>query len=121
LVTSAEAQTALGVAVTTKALNLDDGIYTTCEYISGDGRNYLAIQVFDDSVNKSNFDQNPDGTTPVAGVGGGAYWYPDQQLLAVWQNNVQVTFQLTDESGAMSAAQVEAAEVTVAKTAMTRL
>lgn len=121
LVTSAEAQTALGVAATLKYSNVDDGIYTNCEYVSADASHLLQIQVFDDSVAKSDFAHNPDGTTPVAGVAGGAYWYPDQQLLAVWQNNVQVTFQLNDNTNTMSVAQIEAALVTVAKTAMTRL
>lgn len=121
LVTSAEAQTALGVAATIKYSNVDDGIYTNCEYISADTLHLLTIQVFDDSVAKSDFAQKPDGTTPVAGVAGGAYWYPDQQILEVWQNNVRVNFQLNDNTNTMSVAQIEAALVTVAKTAMTRL
>jgi len=121
LVTSAEAQSALGLAATIKYSNVDDGLYTTCEYISADTLHRLQIQIFDDSVDKSDFAKTPHGSTPVAGVADGAYWYPDQQLLAVRQNNVQVSFQLNDDTDTMTVAQIEAALITVAKTAMTRL
>jgi len=121
LVTSAEARSALGVAATIDYSNVDDGIYTNCEYISADRMHRLTIQIFDDSVDKSDFAKTPDGATPVAGVADGAYWYPDQQLLAVRQNNVQVNFQLNDNTDTMTVAQIEAALITVAKTAMTRL
>ena len=121
LVTSAEAQSALGVAATIDYSNVDDGIYTNCEYISADRMHRLTIQIFDDSVDKSDFAKTPDGATPVAGVADGAYWYPDQQLLGVRQNNVQVNFQLNDNTDTMTVAQIEAALITVAKTAMTRL
>jgi hypothetical protein len=59
--------------------------------------------------------------TAVSGVGGGGFTDPDMSLLSVWQNNVLVNFQLNDETSSMSAAQILAAEETIAKAAVNRL
>jgi hypothetical protein len=121
LVTVGEAEAALGVAATITNMNVDDGLYTVCEYESADSRHILEVSTFDDSQSKSAFDSNVNEMTPESGIGGGALWSSGMGLLSVWQNNVLVDFHLDDESGTMSGTEILAALETVAKAAVARL
>jgi hypothetical protein len=121
LVTAADAHTALGVAAPATTTNKDDGLYTDCVYTSADGRHSLSIQILDDTDDKADFDKNVNNLTPVPGVGDGALFSSDMDLMSVLKGDVLINLLLSDESGDTTPAQVEAALTVVAKAAVSRL
>ena len=121
LVTSAEAQAAIGVPVATTKRKDDSG-YHVCEYTSADGRTNLVVTLYDrvgDGEDKTSFELAFAGQ-PVTGVGSDARFNADLSALAVLQNGTVVVVTMSNPVG-VAGAQIQAALTKVAIAALGRL
>jgi hypothetical protein len=122
LVTSAEAQAAIGVPVVTMKRK-DEGVIQVCEYTSADGRTDLVLTLYErvgDGQDQTSFEL-AFGGQPVSGVGSDARFIVDLSALAVWQNGTVVDVAMSNPVGSPGAAQIQAALVKVAIAALGRL
>ena len=122
LVTSAEAQAAMGVPVA-KTTPKNDGTSHVCDYASADGRTDLEVTVIDpgpDAADKTTFDIAYGAGQPIAGVGGDAYFNAALNALSAWQNGTVVSVGVSNPAVA-SAGQVQAALTKVAIAVLARL
>lgn len=121
LVTSAEAQAAMGVPVATTKRK-DEGSYHVCEYTSADGRTDLVVTLYDrvgDGEDQTSFELAFAGQ-PVSGVGSDARFNADLSALAVLQNGTVVDVSMSNPVG-VAGAQIQAALTKVAISALGRL
>jgi len=121
LVTSAEAQAAIGVPVATTKRK-DEGGYHVCEYTSADGRTTLGVTLYDrvgDGEDQTSFELAFAGQ-PVTGVGSDARFNADLSTLAVLQNGTVINVGVSNVASA-TAAQIQAALTKVAIAALGRL
>ncbi|HLY50779.1 MAG TPA: hypothetical protein VKR21_16445 [Solirubrobacteraceae bacterium] len=118
LVTSAEAQAAIGVAVATTKRK-DEGGVQVCDYTSADGRTSLVVTLYGDAEDTTSFELAFAGQ-PVSGVGSDARFNADLSALAVLQNGTVVDVSMSNPVG-VAGAQIQTALTTVAIAAIGRL
>jgi hypothetical protein len=122
LVTSAEAQAAIGVPVAT-VKRKDQGQVQVCEYTSADGRTDLVLTLYERvgaGEDSTSFEAAFAGQ-PVSGVGSDARVNADLSGLAVLQNGTVVDVAMSNPVGSAGAAQIQAALTKVAIAALGRL
>ena len=119
LLTTAEAQEALGVPMAT-AIPKED--LQVCDYVSADGRTDLAVARYDNVPDdKAGFDVAYGGQ-PVTGVGSYAKFNAALKALWAFQNGtvISISLSMADDSG-VTAEQIQAALTKVALAALARL
>lgn len=121
LVTSAEAQAAIGVPVATVKPK-DEGGEQVCEYTSADGRTSLVVTLYDrvgDGEDTTSFELAFAGQ-PVSGVGSDARFNADLSALAVLENGAVLDVSMSNPVD-VAGPQIQAALTTVATAALGRL
>ena len=122
LVTKAEAEAVLGVAIVAPSAS-DDGIFRHCVYASADKRHYLYFDARDEE--QGNFQRgmklNSHGLPVDASIGADAYTDQSSGTLLVWKKGVGLNIKVGDQSGNQSAAKLQQAQEKIAKSALSRL
>ena len=123
LINAAEAQAAMGLPVAKSERYDDNGITKVCQYTSADSDHWVAISLWDNSGDLSQFDatrKSSNENAQVTGVGGDAYFNADTETLSVWQNGTAFSIQVA-EHGDASPAQTQNAATNLALAALARL
>jgi hypothetical protein len=122
LVTAAEAQAVLGVAIVAPASS-DDSLFRHCIFTSADKRKYLYLDARD--LKRDIFEKGMKTVRsglPVAGdIGADAYTDKSSGTLLVWKNGTTLNILIGDQSGNTSDEKKEAAEEKIARIALSHL
>jgi hypothetical protein len=122
LVTKAEAEAVLGVAIVAPSAS-DDGLFRHCVYASADKRHYLYFDARDgDQGNfQSAMKVNRHGLPVDPSMGADAYTDKSSGTLLLWKKGVGLNILIGDQSGNQSAAKLLEAQEKIAKIALSRL
>ena len=121
LVTKAEAEAAIGAAVTGPAKGGGMGQFDQCQYLySGErltdqGAVTVQVQAVDLASKQKAFADGGEAIEPLAGLGDGAFWVPGHSALYVGKGNVTASFSVTRQGIDMKAASRALAEKGVAR------
>jgi hypothetical protein len=121
LITKAEAEAAIGAAVTGPDKSSGMGNFDQCQYqYSGErltdvGAVTVQVEAVDLASKQKAFADAADPTEPVSGIGDAAFWAPGHSALFVGKGNLTTSFSVTRQGIDMKAASRALAEKGVAR------
>jgi hypothetical protein len=123
LITVAEVQAALGVAIG-QPTDRDDSLFRNCIFKSADGRHSLYFQARD--LTQADFERGmkmkgAHGIAVDPSFGPDAHADESSGTLLVWKKGVSLNIKVGDQSGNQSKAKLEQAQEKIAKSALARL